>query len=112
MPTVTEPLPPDTICSIIEACGKAGVRVFKYGNLYLNLGPAPEKVGGYPILPITAPLPKPVDHARQNVDALQHDEDELRAEQLRMLMLENPVEYERQLRDGELTEEEPEPDDT
>jgi hypothetical protein len=106
MPTDINLLPPGEICRIIESCGKAGVRVLKYGNLYLNLGPAPAKiVSDYPILPLTAPLPKPVDHARQNADTLAHDEEEIRAEQLRMLMIEDPMEYERQLKDGELDDE-------
>jgi hypothetical protein len=108
------PLPLGEISSIIEACGKAGVRVLKYRGLYLALGPAPEKqeVICYPLLPPGSPLPaKGPDHARQNADTLQHDEEELRAEQLRMLMIENPMEYERQLRDGELTDEPAEQDD-
>jgi hypothetical protein len=102
-------LPPASVCEIILACGKAGVRILKYGNLYLALGPAPEKVEQYPLAIPGAPLIP--DHAKQNADTLLRDEDEIRAEQLRMLMIENPMEYERQLRDGELNDE-PSADDT
>lgn len=99
-------MPGSEICAIIESCGKAGLRVLKYGNLYLQFGPSsPSKhwesqgeVSDYPL--VTTP-----DHAKQNAETLQADEDTLRAEQLRMLMIENPMEYERQLRDGELTDE-------
>ena len=99
-------MPPDLIQGIIDSCGKAGVRVLRYGGLYLAFGPAParEVPQEYPILAVP-PLPKAPDHARQNVETLERDEEELRAEQLRMLMIENPVEYERQLRDGELNDE-------
>ena len=102
------PLPPADVCSIIEACGKAGVRILKYGNLYLNLGPPKPKeepLPNYPILPVTAPLPLGPDHVKQNETALEMDEQEVKAERLRMLMIEDPMEYERQLRDGELDDE-------
>src|ERR1700744_5779822 len=106
-PMATE-LPASEVCAIIEACGKAGVRVLKFGGLYLQLGPAPVKLSGiYPLLDPKAPLPQTgPDHARQNAETLQRDEEEIRAEQLRMLMIENPLEYERQLRDGELSDDE------
>ena len=113
MPTGTKDLLAADVCAIIEACGKAGVRIFKQGNLYLALGEAPKIEAVYPMLPVT-PLPQaPVgpDHARQNAETLANDEDELRAEQLRMLMIENPMEYERLLRDGELSDEPSESDD-
>jgi hypothetical protein len=75
--------------------------VFKCDNLYLTFGPAPEKiVTEYPMVVSGVP-----NHAQQNADTLALDEEELRAEQLRMLMIEDPVEYERQLRDGELSDE-------
>lgn len=89
------------VCGIIESCGKAGVRILKYGNLYLSLGPAPLKITHYPL----SSDPRTPDHVRQNVETLQRDEEEVRAERLRMLMIEDPVEYERQLRDGELENE-------
>lgn len=85
------------IATIIEACGKAGVRTLKYGSLYLAFGPAPEKV---PVI-----LDQFPDHDAINAETLERDEQEIRDERLRMMMIEDPVEYERQLRDGELTDE-------
>lgn len=102
-------LPSAAVCAIIEACGKAGVRVFKYGELYFSMDATPQT---YPlIVPGDRIVPAAPDHARQNADTLERDEDEVRDEQLRMLMLENPMEYERQLRDGELEDEPSEPND-
>jgi hypothetical protein len=66
----------------------------------------------YPLLPPGTPLPVGPDHARQNADTLKKDEVEVRAERLRMLMIEDPMEYERQLRDGELTDEPGESDES
>lgn len=98
------------IAGIIKACGDAGVRTFKYGHLYFALGPAPQKQ--YPLLPASIPRP-PVgpDHAKQNAETLERDEEEIKAERLRMLMIEDPVEFERQVRDGELTDEPEDADD-
>lgn len=108
MATKTEtPLRLGEVCAIIEACGKAGVRTLRLGDLYLSLGEKPEQPE---VLRGTSFQPMP-DHAKQNAAALDHDEEEVRAEQLRMLMIENPMEYERQLRDGELGDEPTEPED-
>lgn len=105
-------LPGSEVCAIIEACGKADVRVLRYKGLYLARGPArpkppaenPLPSPGYPVIPVP-------DHPRQNAEALARDEEEVKAERLRMLMIEDPIEYERQLRDGELEEDEPEQSD-
>lgn len=89
-------LMPNDIATIIEACGKAGVRTLKYGDLYLAFGPAPKIENK-----IEAAIP---DHDAINAETLEQDEQEIRDERLRMMLIEDPVEYERQLRDGELTD--------
>jgi len=73
--------------------------VFKSGDLYIAFGPAPIRQETYPLATVGEAVP---NHAAQNAEALERDEDEIKAERLRMLMIENPMEYERQLRDGEL----------
>lgn len=86
----------EDISAIIEVAAKSGVKVFRGAGLYLNFSSHQA----------ISELPTPaVDHRGQNLEALKQDEEDLRAEQLRMLMIEDPVEYERQLRDGELSDE-------
>lgn len=89
----------DEIALIITTCGKSGIRSFEYGALKFEMGPVFEA----DLLPLEKS--EPVDHVRQNQDTLRIDEEQLREEQLRMLMIENPVAYEQQLRDGELEDE-------
>lgn len=82
-----------------------------FGNLHVEFGPAPvTSEPTYPLLPPHALYPADAlapDHAQQNAATLVEDELSVKAEQLRMLMIENPMEYENALRDGELTEDEP-----
>lgn len=90
------------LCAIIEACGKAGVRIFRAEGVALQLGPPKE----IPLQPQMDPeVLGSAQHARQNTDALRRDESDLRADQLALLAIEDPVEYERQLRDEELGDE-------
>lgn len=101
-------LPPALICAIIEACGKSRVRSFKYGDLQMEFGNAPEVVvSEYPMveLPRGVPTTPSPDHVRQNKEALERDEQEVRAEQLALMAIEDPMEYERQLKAGELLDE-------
>lgn len=89
----------DEIALIITTCGKSGVRNFQYGALKFELGFPAESDRGIAERSIL------VDHVQQNQDTLRIDEERLREEQLRMLMIEDPVAYEQQLRDGELEDE-------
>lgn len=87
-----------TVCAIISACGQSGVRVLKFGGLYISfIAPRVKREA-----PQVSTEP---DHTAQNVEALERDEGEVRAERIRMLMIENPMEYESLLRDGELDDE-------
>ena len=112
-PTITKSthlsLPAESICLIIEASGKAGVRVLKWGDLYLSFG-LPTSVMTPSYIP-EPPLVQEPNHKQQNLDTLRQDEDTLRAEQLRMMLLEDPMEYERQLRDNELDEDDEDKDE-
>ena len=56
------------------------------------------------------PAPQTPDHAQNNRDALKRAEEEIRQERLALLAIEDPVEYERQLRDEDLIDGEPSTD--
>lgn len=91
----------EEICRILETCKTVGVKEFYLGELrfVFNSGEAlPDKVN-----PTT---PVPIDHEKQSKEALELDEMQEREDRLRLLAIEDPVEYERQIVDEEL-----EPDD-
>ena len=94
--------PPGQVCEIIKACGEAGVQVFKFGSLYLRLGPIARKNATIPG-PVY-PMVRVPNHTQQNLEALEIDEQAVKEERLRMMMIENPMEYERQVMAGELDE--------
>ena len=85
------------------------MRVLKWGDLYLSFG-LPTSVMTPSYIP-EPPLVQEPNHKQQNLDTLRQDEDTLRAEQLRMMLLEDPMEYERQLRDNELDEDDEDKDE-
>jgi hypothetical protein len=65
------------------------------GNLKLNFGPTKKVLGE------EVPVP---DHERNGKEALEVAELELKEEQISMLNLEDPLELERQIANGELEE--------
>jgi hypothetical protein len=96
---VANPLSGQELCAIIEACGKAGVRIVKLPGIYLVLGPRPASPASLAVAREAGP-----DHRAQNNEALALDELAVKEERMRMLMIEDPLEYERLLKDGELDE--------
>lgn len=88
------------VCSIIESCAKTKIRTFKFHNLEMDFSPAPDIES--PKLHEVVPAP---DHERINADTLKQDTQVSREERLEMLLIEDPVEYERQIREGVLLDE-------
>jgi hypothetical protein len=113
-PTETR-LSREEVCSILETSAKIGVLELKFGDLHATFGrPARQEDGRGPLAPypfvqqphappsVTALTEK--EHQEQNSTALEADEVRLREEQLARALVEDPVAYERLLRDGELTD--------
>jgi hypothetical protein len=101
------------ICLIMEAGSKAGVAELKFRDLHVTFGRPAEQVVGmsvpYPFVQRPSVQPEVADltseqHAKQTKDAIEMDEITLREERLAKLLIEDPAEYERQLSDGELSD--------
>ena len=91
------------VCSILETCSKNNVRELTFGALSVSFGP--ERPTETP-----AEIPAPINHEKINRATLADEEVRLRAETLALLAIEDPIEYERQIMNGELGPNEPEPD--
>lgn len=91
------------MCRIITTCATSGVGKFKLGGLELKFENPPETI------PFEAPekiereflIPVP-DHEKNEKEAVELDEIRMKEEQVAMLILEDPAEFERQLVSGEL----------
>jgi hypothetical protein len=96
---------------IMQLCNKAGVKTYQQGDLRLEFHEQmPQTVTtGYVRMP--RGMAK-TDHEKESEDARVQDELRVKEDQLAMLMIENPEEFERQIAAGDLEEvEEPESDE-
>ncbi len=110
-PTAFEvsPLATADVCRIIEACGRAGVAVFRMGDLYLRLGPSAQDA---PVTEnVTAPLaPLPATTVAEtqtkiSEKALLEAELIVKEQQLAEMEITDPFQAEQLYLDGALTEE-------
>lgn len=108
------PLSSEDACRIIEVSAKAGVVELQFNGLHVKFGKTVEQLIAegtppYPYMPQTS-APAPVtalteeQHETQTKEALELDELRTKEEQLARALIENPIEYERLLRDGELVD--------
>lgn len=97
------------VISILEASAKSGVSVLKFGDLYVKFGKQTEPDSSTLVEPQASAQSYPVVGAMTALDrlkaakaALLRDEMEIREQQLEELKITDPLEYERQINDGEL----------
>lgn len=99
----------DEICRILETSSKSGVIELKFGDLHVTFGtpaghvPSVENVVEQP--PVASPVLTDDQHKRQSEESLEMEQVRLREEQLARALVEDPVEYERLLSQGELSDE-------
>ena len=86
---------------IIEVCHEKGVGEIDVGGLKLKFKEAAVEPRAVPLYPPQVA----VNHEQQAKDSLAVDELREKEERLGLLLLENPEEFERQLANGELLEE-------
>lgn len=103
----------DEICRIMEMCVKNGVVDFSSNGLVLKFSPRPETRIEIekPLARFSVPEPSAEEMAKIAKDQQDVDELNLKEDQLGMLLIEDPVEFERQLLAGELTDDEPDTSD-
>ena len=113
----------DGVLRIIEASAKSGVAILKFGDLELNFRPSqpgtlptPGEAPSQSVLPLASPPEKiPVLTDEAQAEAAQRElelsELDLRDQQLAELMITDPAEFERQMHQGELEDDESGADD-
>ena len=87
------------ICGIIEACGKNNVRRFSFGGLVITFG----ENGVENIQYENSPVAKTESTRKVDTESLLQDEIAIREGQLAMMDVTDPVQYEKLLEQGELT---------
>ncbi len=102
------PLPTDELCSIITACGGAGVSELKFGDLNITFGLPPRQIrflreANRPPASKTGTAISEIQE-QEAEKALEEDELALRDEQIENLFIEDPVRAEELLERGELTD--------
>ncbi|MBL7716588.1 MAG: hypothetical protein JNL01_14080 [Bdellovibrionales bacterium] len=98
------------ICRILEVGAKVGVQELRFHGLHVRFGRPAESLSPGPALarpsiPSSAPPEKAISeeqHNKQTQDALEADELRLKEDRLAQLFIENPLEAERMLMNGEL----------
>ena len=97
------------ICRILEVGAKVGVQELRFHGLHVRFGRPAEPIAPGPALDQTIPSSAPPEkaiseeqHTKQNQDALEVDELRLKEDRLAQLFIENPLEAERMLMNGEL----------
>lgn len=93
------PLSADDICKILESSARAGVVTLKVRGLEASFH------GGYKQGAATPYAEESPRHEAVSLDAIQRDQELLVREKVANLIVEDPVEYEKLLLDGELTDE-------
>lgn len=105
----------DAVCSILKECSTSGVSELKFRDLHVRFGSTAGPVVDlrslrYPLVqqpqgpqPEVADL-TPEQHAENTKLTLELEELRMREEKLARALVEDPLEYERMLRDGELSD--------
>lgn len=106
------------VCSILRACAETQVRELKFGGLHVTFGKQAEETGLTPPSPlgnaasgVADPLTPPsveaitAEQTKQNEQSLAQAEIDAKADRLALLAIEDPVEFERQMMNGELSDE-------
>lgn len=106
------------MCLILRACAESKVRELKFAGLHVSFGKPTEETPapalppmGNPATPVelTSPVQSAAEIAteqtKQNDKSLAQAEIEAKDMQLALLAIEDPMEFERQLMNGELTDE-------
>jgi hypothetical protein len=89
------------ICKLIATCHKSGVTEFKFGTLQMNFR-EPEKLTEESTLP--AAIPEEIQRKfNEETLAVQKLDDEI--DQTSFLLIEDPLDMERRIADGELIDE-------
>lgn len=96
------------ICAIIKECGLSGVRRLSCFGIELHYGPLPQAQA---IEPIHVPHTLQQAADTQARVSFQKNEQDVKDELLSNLLIEDPVEYERLLREGELIDDGPDGND-
>jgi len=91
-----------SVCSIIETCARYNVAKLQFRDLMLEFGQKPEQPPPGRTTATTVADMTEQEHQEQTKQALAEDELSLREQQLEELKITDPAEYERQIRDGEL----------
>lgn len=87
----------DELCRIIEVCRSSGVVQIALPGLSLKFDTQNKNVGNF--------VPEP-NHEQNEKLAVEQNEIEVKEDQVERLLLEDPVEFERQIASGELLEDE------
>lgn len=97
------------ICSILGACGAAGVAELKFGDLQVSFHrPVEAQMDQTP--PVYQPEAAISEiHAAQEIEksSIEQEEFDVKTERLALMMVEDPAQYEKLFLDGELTDAEP-----
>ena len=91
------------VCSIIEMCGKSGVREFRLGKLEIHYGPVAREVDQSPIV-----VPDGLARATESQarESLEKDEIAYKQNELDQMVIEDPARFEELLKSGDLRDEE------
>jgi hypothetical protein len=97
----------DGICSIIEACSRAGVAELKFGSLHVSFLPKLEQAQRVVWESASAPSSSDAAHSdaiqkTNDEERLMFDEKALREQQLDEMMITDPLAYEELIASGEL----------
>ena len=96
---------------ILRLCITNGVKTFQHGDLRLEFHENMPQTISTGRVRVSANMPKP-NHEQQAEESLRNDEINVKEDQLAMLLIENPEEFERQIAAGDLEEaEEPDSDE-
>jgi hypothetical protein len=96
------------ISSIIELCARANVRKLSYCGLHLEFGEPTDVIrsASPPVVsePTRATVPALTEeqHTKQTTESLANEEARTKEDRLSIMMIEDPVEYERLVNSGEL----------
>jgi hypothetical protein len=102
----------DEICGLIKVCASNGVTSFKLGPLEVSFGLKPQEAiapwreQSPPVVEASGQPPEDSQAAYSSEEVLLRDELSTRQDQLAEMLVTDPLEYERLISEGELTNEE------
>ena len=103
------PLRTEDICTIIKLCSESRVASLKWGDLCVEFGPAKTTPWAFPMesahTEAVSPAPSPEKADTQEQETLLSDELRVKDDQLALMVIEDPAQYEELISSGELDEE-------